>query len=383
MYFLADSEVSSSHEEKVSKIDKSLPEKEVHTDNLPGAVQQNVTYIVKAQTRDSFLRKIRKDMHSYRLKNSTARGCQGVERRVGTCTGSYKCRNENCPFLKYSGGVRGTACDVKSSGGRFCSSCSHVMWPIVCEARKEVEWDENSGTVRVKYTGHHACKQKPPRSRNDDELKKAIQANPQMGPKELATHTILTEVVADNVVGAVVKAESFVDRKRIKALQEQLGIAGKHSYVKNDVVGVAKIKTVWDAWDKYLIFEMGDERYMMGGRSFVFKSAKPYVELMVQLNEDLGEDSPYFGNGTVFFDTCHSRVIHWKSMGLWYYHEAARCMIRLASMEVKDEKAEDVELFFRICNKMVSQYTQEHPFTSNIPPQFNPEAVIVNATGAN
>ena len=66
----------------------------------------------------------------------------------------------------------------------------------------------------------------------------------------------------------------------------------------------------------------------------------------------------------------------YKMLALFVYHPAIQFILRLATMEVKNESTHEISLFWKLFNEIPSQIT-ELDYT------FNPEDIMVDKNGVN
>ena len=141
---------------------------------------------------------------------------------------------------------------------------------------------------------------------------------------------------------------------------------------------IADIKEEADKWDKYLIYKINCAK-TNGGTSFVFKSSKHHMETAVKMDAD---QHPLQGQLSIlayekaYFDGMHRRVHGCKMLTLWVHHPGMCCMKRLASMDVKCENKEAVELFFNIFNETLREYTGNPNY------MFNPAMFVTDEASA-
>ena len=61
------------------------------------------------------------------------------------------------------------------------------------------------------------------------------------------------------------------------------------------------------------------------------------IELAIKM--DIDGDENIMQTENAYFDATHSRVHGFKSFGLWVYHPSMRCILHLASMEIRSENS--------------------------------------------
>ena len=90
-----------------------------------------------------------------------------------------------------------------------------------------------------------------------------------------------------------------------------------------------------------------------------------------------GEENP-LQQEDAFFDGCHSRCTGFISIGRWVQHPSMRCVIRLASMEVRSEATEDIAIFFKLINEMLQIVGKKEEGY-----KFNPRYILCDEAGGN
>ena len=89
-----------------------------------------------------------------------------------------------------------------------------------------------------------------------------------------------------------------------------------------------------------------------------------------------GEQNP-MQQEAAYFDGSHSRCVGFKTLGLFVLHPWMRCLVRLASMEVRTESTKNIAMFWKLFNEALSEATGK-PGTI-----FNPYIIMVDENGAN
>ena len=92
---------------------------------------------------------------------------------------------------------------------------------------------------------------------------------------------------------------------------------------------VAIYKKELDKTDPFLIYKVNDGK-MNNLPDFVFKSAKDMLLLAAEMDQSGGS---------------HSRCVGFKTLGLFVLHPGMRCLLRLASMEVRTESTKNIAMF--------------------------------------
>ena len=137
---------------------------------------------------------------------------------------------------------------------------------------------------------------------------------------------------------------------------------------------VAIYKKELDKTDPFLIYKVNDGK-MNNLPDFVFKSAKDMLLLAAEMDQS-GEQNP-MQQEAAYFDGSHSRCVGFKTLGLFVLHPGMRCLLRLASMEVRTESTKNIAMFWKLFYEALSEATGK-PGTI-----FNPYIIMVDKNGAN
>ena len=99
---------------------------------------------------------------------------------------------------------------------------------------------------------------------------------------------------------------------------------------------------------------------------------------MAQLAIDMDQNGPEhpLQAEDVYLDGCHSRCTGYKTLALFVYHMAMHRILRLAMMEVKSESTQEISLFWKLFNQILSEIKGGNN-------KFNPKSIMVDENGAN
>ena len=117
----------------------------------------------------------------------------------------------------------------------------------------------------------------------------------------------------------------------------------KHSL---EAVGILK-----QAMYKYLMYKINTSQFN-GQPEYIFKSSATMAQLAFDMDQD-GPDHPLQGK-EVYFDGCHSRCVGYKTTALFVYHTMMHCILRLVTMEVKNESTHEITIFWKLFNEILS-----------------------------
>ena len=79
----------------------------------------------------------------------------------------------------------------------------------------------------------------------------------------------------------------------------------------------------------------------------------------------------------VYFDAMHSRCEGFTIITLWVYNHIYCSILHLATMEVEKENTDNIELFWTLLNKVLTDVSGKKNYN------FNPFGIMVDEAGAN
>ena len=87
---------------------------------------------------------------------------------------------------------------------------------------------------------------------------------------------------------------------------------------------------------------------------------------MAQLTIDMDKDGPEhpFQCEEAYFDGSHSQCVGYKTLTLSMYHPAIQHIHRLSTMELKYESPQEISLFWKLFNEILSENTERLHFQS-------------------
>ncbi len=298
----------------------------------------------------------------------------------GWCTGSFICMRDRCPFYQTSGERNQTNFTLVSKDLRKCYTCGKNAERKKCDAFKRIRFHIDEGHAFVFHIGKHTCHLSLPRKERRESLVKLFKdrgLRATVPPKQMAIDEIISRIEDEDVDGAIVSAELFADLAQVSQAQKEVvqsscGVADSHSI---DALVAVKRKT--DAMDKFLIYQFGIQGMNVvhsESEDYVFKTLLQTLQIGLRMDIDKDERNP-MQEELVFIDGKYGRVQGFVSLGMWTYHPASRCVIRLASMEVRTEKTRSIALFLNLFNKALSDVVGELYL-------FNPGGIVCDNAGA-
>ena len=316
------------------------------------------------------------DKRHFRMLTSSREGFMG-ERRIRTCKGSFVCNNKACPFIRTSQFQQPNKVSWRNIRGnlnfKVCAICDHVAQRIYCGAKKLVEYDYSARMATVYHLGAHKCwPQISTRTSTRFEDPRIIPEQAMGSAKEVGLRQIVRLIDEGDMEAAEKEAEVWIDRRKVKRQMESLNPQQGMDHNSFDAVGIVKAKT--DTKDPFYIYKIGNKN-LSGGCDFVFKSSRRMAKMALDM--DVDGEANILQMENAYFDATHTRVYGFKSLGLWLIHPAMKKILRLASMEIRSEHHEDIALFFRLFNEILSTVKGEQNY------QFNPRYFVCDEAGAN
>ena len=346
----------------------------LNVDHIPDDIDGTALYKIKVKDND--WHRVTRDKRHFVMHTTSREGFTGI-RRIGTCLGSFVCRNEQCPFILTSPERIPNKVSWRVPRGkrhiRICTICDHIGVREGCGAKKLVEFDSLRMIATVYHLGEHTCWAKLDNTHRNKLLRKKIGERQLSGPaKQVGISEISRLIDLGDMDAAAEEAENWVDRRAAERQLQAVTPTAGHDHNSFDAVGIIKRKT--DQRDPYYIFRIGN-RNLDGGCDYVFKSARKMAQIAIMMDQD-GETN-ILQMENAYFDTTHTRVYGFKTFGLWLIHPAMKQILRLASMELRSENYVEIANFFVMFNNMLSQEKGEIGY------KFNPRYFVCDEGGAN
>ena len=302
---------------------------------LPEDINGTCFYKIKVKG-DDWHRATRDKCH-FVMHTTSCKGFSGI-RRIGTCLGSFVCRNNQCPFVLTSHDRKPNKVSWCVPRGkrhlRICNIYDHIVQREGCGAKKLVEYDNLHKIATVYHLGEHTCWMHIDNRDRNDMLRRKIEEKKLSGPAKQVGINEISHLIDDgDMDAAVAEVECWVDRC---AVERQLQSSAPNTGLDHnsfDAVGIIKRKT--DERDPYYIFRIGNKN-LDSGCHFVFKGSRKMAEIALQMDQD-GEDN-ILQMENAYFDAAHMHVFRFKTFALWLLHPAMKQVLRLASMELCSEK---------------------------------------------
>ena len=341
---------------------------------IPDDIDGTKMYMV--QIREHLWHVPTSDRHHFRMLTSSREGFMG-ERRIGTCKGSFVCNNKACPFIRTSQFQQPNKVSWRNIRGnlnfKVCAICDHVAQRIYFGAKKLVEYDYTTRIATVYHLGIHKCwPQISSRTSGHFQHPTVIPEQVTGSAKEVGLWQIVRLIDEGDMDAADKEAEVWLDRRKVRRQMEALYPKQGMDHNSFDAVGIVKAKT--DTKDPFYIYKIGNKN-LSGGSDFVFKSSRRMAKMTLDMDVD-GEPN-LLQMENAYFDATHTRVYGFKSLGLWLIHPAMKKILRLACMEIRSEHHEEIGLFFKLFNEILSIVKEESGY------KFNPRYFVCDEVGAN
>ena len=312
------------------------------------------------------------DRRHFQMLTSTRSTLIG-ERRIGTCEGSFFCPNDMCPFKQTSRYKQPNKVSWRNIRGRrnfkICAICDRVAQRVNCGAKKLVEFDYTTEMATVYHLGNHQCwlqVAKTYRKLRDEDISGNGSA------KQIGVEHVMQFIDNGDMDGAEFEAEKWIDKRGARRVLDANNPEKSQDHNSFDAVGILKQKT--DQKDKYYIYKIGNKN--LGASSdHVFKSSQKLGKIAIDMDVDGPDNILQLENA--YFDATFSRVHGFKSLGLWLLHPVMAKILRLASMDVRSENHEEIGLFLRYFNEMLSEIKGVDGY------KFNPRYFVCDEAGAN
>ena len=346
---------------------KTKPKK---VDFLPHNINGNVYYKVRCTLRN--YSKKTSDRRWFYMRTSSRKGLKGI-RKVGTCKGSWKCTNDRCSFLMKEKKPNTWHFEYRG-GSKACYSCGLYADQVPCGARKMIEIAAGADHATVQHIGTHNCTLQQEVTSDLEFTKKWIERYPGLNFRDLRSQVIQQYLDSGDSKEAEQAAYRITDQafrkiKRTMKAESPLDLVEVQS-----LEAVGHVKEGSDKVDPFHVYKINSKR-LNNKPDYVMKSSSKILKLAVEMDVD-GPDNPLKAEDA-FFDGSHSRCTDFISLGLWMLHTPMRRIIRLASMEVRTEKTEELTIFWELLNEMLEKITKKTGY------KFNPNYIMFDEAGAN
>ena len=185
----------------------------IHVDHIPDDIDGTALYKIKLKDND--WHRVTRDKRHFVMHTTSKEGFTGI-RRIGTCLGSFVCRNDDCPFICTSSERVPNKVNWRVPRGkrhlRICTICDHIAVREGCGAKKLVEYDNLRMVATVYHLGEHTCWAKLDNSHRNTLLKKKIGQRQLTGPaKQVGISEISRLIDLGDMDAAAEEAENWVD----------------------------------------------------------------------------------------------------------------------------------------------------------------------------
>ena len=169
--------------------------------------------------------------------------------------------------------------------------------------------------------------------------------------KSMAIEEIAARIEVGDMEGADEEADYWSDLRASKQYHNEANPSYGHDVNSFDAVGIMKQKT--DNRDTYHIYRINNGN-LNNSSDYVFKSSRRMAQLAISMDVDSHEKN-VLQEENAYFNTMHTRIHRFKSLGLWMYHPEMRKILRLASMDICSENSKDIAMFFHLFNEILEK----------------------------
>ena len=336
-------------------------------DEVPSDI--NGTKLYHILTTPASVLKVQQDLRHFHMKASKRKNFTGI-RKVGWCSGSLICTNEECPFAK-STTKRNISHWKGGIGSKCCFSCGYEGVERSCPARKMTEYCYKTNVLKVCHLHNHTCSTKMDKTRYDKELEKVADHFPHM-PGISAIREEMMHYAQNGDFEKVQQIAKETSNTR-RFLQLQRKVKERNITGRQSIESIATVKEGSDKVDKFLCWRINGDG-MNENPGYVFKTAAHALDLCLEM--DCSKDGA-LNDQECFFDGMFSRCKDWITLACWVYHPASRRLMKIATMEVRSERTQHIALFWNLLNEALREHTGVADYI------FNPVAFMVDEAGAN
>ena len=336
---------------------------------LPGSINGNKVYKVMCTTRN--YSKKTSDRRWFYMRTTSKSGFRGI-RKVGTCLGSWECVNKECSYLSTEKKPNWWHWEYKG-GSKVCYSCGRYAVQVPCGARKLIEMSFGSDHANVYHLGEHKCQLQPDAVTDTSYTKKWAEKFPGLSFSDLKTK-VIQHHLDNRDIDAAEEASYKISQQAFRKIKREVEEFAEQVDTQS-LAAVTEVKKSSDKIDPYYIYKI-NSKDMNNSEDYVMKSSKMLLELALKMDQD-GDDN-LLNEVDAYFDGCHSRCLGFISSGLWFQHPSMRSILRIASMEVRTEKGDTIEIFFSLLNEMLQKVGKK-----NKDYKFNPKYIFNDEAGSN
>lgn len=325
--------------------------------------------------------KKQRDGRWWAMNTSTQRKSENVK-KVGKCTGSWICRNNECPKYKSGKGRNEIAFKAIGSDLQECRSCGYIAERKFCGAKKMTVFLPVEKLLVVHYSGYHTCtlKERPIVDNLSKEEKKNIMRtilseNPRATIKKLQESTAEYFIKKGEPEKAILGIKLAQDRELVKELKNEFSLSSTEGD-PNSFQAVADLRDELKPYDPFYIYKINNGS-LNDQPSFVFKTSTYAGNMAIEMDYTDESNTSVLKEECVYVDAMHSRVEGYKTLTAWVYNPIVLKVMRLATMEVERENTESLVLFFRLFNEVLRKIKGQDDY------KFNPCQFFVDEAGSN
>ena len=230
-----------------------------------------------------------------------ALGRNGI-RKVGTCKGSWRCRNVTCSFLQKEKKPNHWHFEYRG-GSKVCYSCSPYADQVPCGARKLIEITYGAEYATVQHIGNHTCCLQQEVS-DLDFTKKWIERYPGHNFRDLRSEVIQQYLDSGDSTEAEQAAYRITDQAFRKIKQSIKSESDMDKVEVQSLEAVGLVNEGSDTVDPFHVYKINSKR-LNNKPDYVMKSSSKILRLAIDMDVD-GSDNP-LKSEDAFFDGSHSR----------------------------------------------------------------------------
>ena len=232
------------------------------------------------------------------------------------------------------------------------------------------DYCRESESLTVYHIGAHKCPLKPDTKIYRKQVRDAVLRNSGLGAQGIQ-QTEVGQAVGDGNIREVHKRTMWLSYTNIRS--EKAKISWERNPDKHSLDAVGILKQTTDKEDKKLIYKINNLQFN-GQPDYIFKSSTPMAQLAIDMDQD-GLGHP-LQDEEAYFDGCHSWCVCYKTLALFVYNTAMQHILRLATMEFKNETMCEITVLLEL-------FKEIHSDIKGRDYKFNLRAIMVDENGVN
>ena len=226
------------------------------------------------------------------------------------------------------------------------------------------EYSRDSESLIIYHIGAHKCPLKPDTNKYSKQVRDAALGNSSLGAYDIQQAEV-GQAVANSDIREAQRRAMWLLYTNIRS--EKAKVACERNLDKHSLEAVGILKHAMDKEDKYLIYKINNSQFN-GKPDYIFITSAPMAQLAIDMDQD-GPEHP-LKDEEAYFDGCHSWCVGYKTLALFVYHPAMQHILKLATMEVKNESKHEITVFWELFNEILSDIKGRYY-------KFYPRAIMV------